>query len=102
MGFPAYAKSFESSGSPKNTPELSSVERDVHASSDDVLDPSDWLKNSSFTPILGKVIFEGSKDDGRKSESDHEGEETPKKKLRKSDSEENESERRSRRNDKTK
>merc|ERR1712087_180108 len=102
MGFPAYAKSFESSGSPKNTPEMGSVERDVHASSDDVLDPSDWLKNSSFTPILGKVIFEGSKDDGGKSDSDHEDEEAPKKKLRKSDSAENESERRSRRNDKTK
>lgn len=74
--FPAYAKSVQSS---TNESAACVVDTVVKVSTD----PSDWLKNSSFTPILGKVIFDGEQKDKTDTDDDEDDDETPTIKRRK-------------------
>ena len=77
--FPAYAKSV---GSNAIEPAASTVGKEAEESTD----PSDWFKNSSFTPILGKVVFDGEQREKSNDDDDTDDDGTPRKKRRKDDS----------------
>ena len=60
--FPAYAKAQTGSTNISVDNTSPAAENETNADNDNgSADPSDWLNNSSFTPILGKVVFEGGK-----------------------------------------
>ena len=107
--FPAYAKSVPS---PLNTEthalEEASTGAATTGASAETFDPSDWLKNSSFTPILGEVVYdEGKKDDSNEESDDYDdGDkydgESLTKKRRKDDSESEEDRKKRKESDKSK